>query len=586
MTCPLLQVDRLTVGFGSDAARSLAVSELSFCVGAGETLAIVGESGSGKSVTALSIMRLIEREGGVVAGGRILFSEDGLTQNNLASASEPEMRRIRGDRIAMIFQEPMTSLNPVLSIGAQLAEVLVLHRGASWAEALTQARQILDRVRIPDAARRLTQFPHELSGGMRQRVMIAMALLCRPRLLIADEPTTALDVTVQAQIIALLDELRRETGMSVLFISHDLGVVSQIADRIVVMRAGELKEEAATKELFSNPKHAYTQELLRAAPRLGAGILLDRPPADQPPVMSVKGLTKRFAIKQGWLRKTVANVHAVENVSFELFPGETLAIVGESGCGKSTLGRTLARLIQPDDGSIILNGVDVTHLSRAALQPLRRNIQMVFQDPYASLNPRLTVCDAITEPLIVHEPQMSREQRRKRAVDLLLRVGLAAEMVDRFPHQFSGGQRQRLCIARALCLGPKIIIADEAVSALDVSVQAQVLELMKQLQQDMGIAFIFISHDMAVVEKVSHRVAVMYLGQIVEIGPTRDVLTNPQHPYTRKLLASVPQTDFERPRSFASLEVSEVPSPLRPLGARIEHPPFIMAGPEHSFQAN
>ena len=585
MTCPLLQVERLTVGFGSGAARSLAVSELSFSVNAGETLAIVGESGSGKSVTALSIMRLIEREGGVVSGGRILFSEDSVTQNNLASSSEAEMRRIRGDRIAMIFQEPMTSLNPVLSIGAQLAEVLVLHRGASRTEALTQARQILDRVRIPDAARRLTQFPHELSGGMRQRVMIAMALLCRPRLLIADEPTTALDVTVQAQIIALLDELRREIGMSILFISHDLGVVSQIADRIVVMRAGELKEEAATRELFSNPKHAYTQELLRAAPRLGAGILLDRPPADQPPVMSVKGLTKRFAIKQGWLRKTVANVHAVENVSFELFPGETLAIVGESGCGKSTLGRSLARLIQPDDGSIILNGVDVTRLSRAALQPLRRNIQMVFQDPYASLNPRLTVCDAITEPLIVHEPQMSRAQRRKRAVDLLLRVGLAAEMVDRFPHQFSGGQRQRLCIARALCLGPKIIIADEAVSALDVSVQAQVLELMTQLQQDMGIAFIFISHDMAVVEKVSHRIAVMYLGQIVEIGPTRDVLTNPQHPYTRKLLASVPQTDFERPRSFASLEVSEVPSPLRPLGARIEHPPFIMAGAEHSFQA-
>ena len=586
MTCPLLQVDRLTVGFGSGVARSHAVSELSFCVGAGETLAIVGESGSGKSVTALSIMRLIEREGGVVAGGRIMFSEDGLTQNNLASASEPEMRRIRGDRIAMIFQEPMTSLNPVLSIGAQLAEVLILHRGASRTEALTQARQILDRVRIPDAARRLTQFPHELSGGMRQRVMIAMALLCRPRLLIADEPTTALDVTVQAQIIALLDELRRETGMSILFISHDLGVVSQIADRIVVMRAGELKEEAATKELFSKPKHVYTQELLRAAPRLGAGILLDRPAANQPPVMSVKGLTKRFAIKQGWLRKTVANVHAVENVSFELFPGETLAIVGESGCGKSTLGRSLARLIQPDDGSIILNGVDVTHLSRAALQPLRRHIQMVFQDPYASLNPRLTVCDAITEPLIVHEPQMSGAQRRKRAVDLLLRVGLAADMVDRFPHQFSGGQRQRLCIARALCLGPKIIVADEAVSALDVSVQAQVLELMKQLQQDMGISFIFISHDMAVVEKVSHRIAVMYLGQIVEIGPTRDVLTNPQHPYTRKLLASVPQTDFERPRSFASLEVSEVPSPLRSLGARIEHPPFIMAGAEHSYQAN
>ena len=585
MTCPLLQVDRLTIGFGSSNARSLAVSELSFCVGFGETLAIVGGSGSGKSVTALSIMRLIEREGGVVAGGRILFSEDGITQNNLASASEPEMRRIRGDRIAMIFQEPMTSLNPVMSIGAQLAEVLVLHRGASWAEAFMQARQILDRVRIPDAVRRLTQFPHELSGGMRQRVMIAMALLCRPRLLIADEPTTALDVTVQAQIIALLDELRSEIGMSILFISHDLGVVSQIADRIVVMRAGELKEEAATKELFSNPQHAYTQELLRAAPRLGAGILLDRPPGNQPPVMSVKGLTKRFAIKQGWLRKTVANVHAVENVSFELFPGETLAIVGESGCGKSTLGRSLARLIQPDDGSIILNGIDVTRLSRAAIQPLRRHIQMVFQDPYASLNPRLTVCDAITESLIVHEPQMSGANRRKRAVDLLLRVGLAADMVDRFPHQFSGGQRQRLCIARALCLGPKIIVADEAVSALDVSVQAQVLELMKQLQQEMGIAYIFISHDMAVVEKVSHRIAVMYMGQIVEIGPTRDLLTNPQHPYTKKLLASVPKMDLEYPKRFTALEVSEPPSPLRPPGARVEHPPFIFVGNEHSFQA-
>jgi len=585
MNFPLLQVERLTVGFGSGAARSLAVSELSFSVNAGETLAIVGESGSGKSVTALSIMRLIEREGGMVAGGRILFSEDGLTQKNLATASEFEMRRIRGDRLAMIFQEPMTSLNPVLSIGSQLAEVLVLHRGATRADALTQARQILDRVRIPDAARRLKQFPHELSGGMRQRVMIAMALLCRPRLLIADEPTTALDVTVQAQIISLLDELRREIGMSILFISHDLGVVSQIADSIVVMRAGELKEVAATKELFSNPQHAYTQELLRAAPRLGTGILLDRPPAEQPPVMSVKGLTKRFPIKQGLLRKTVANVHAVEQVSFELFPGETLAIVGESGCGKSTLGRSLARLIQPDLGSIILNGVDVTRLSRSALQPLRRDIQMVFQDPYASLNPRLTICDAITEPLIVHEPRMSRAQRRTRAIDLLLRVGLAADMVDRFPHQFSGGQRQRLCIARALCLGPKIIVADEAVSALDVSVQAQVLDLMKQLQRDTGIAFIFISHDMAVVEKVSHRIAVMYLGQFVEIGPTRDVLTNPQHPYTKKLLASVPQPDFERPRSYASLEVSEVPSPLHPLGARLEHPPFIFAGAEHSFQA-
>jgi len=585
VNCPLLQVERLTVGFGSSVVKTLAVSELSFSVVAGETVAIVGESGSGKSVTALSIMRLIEREGGTLVGGRILLSEDSVSQTDLALASEQELRRIRGDRIAMIFQEPMTSLNPVLSIGAQLAEVLVLHRGASWAAAMAQARQILDRVRIPDAARRLSQFPHELSGGMRQRVMIAMALLCRPRLLIADEPTTALDVTVQAQIIALLDELRREIGMSILFISHDLGVVSQLADRIIVMRAGVMREEAATKELFLSPKDNYTQELLRAAPRLGSGVLLDRPTAGKTPVLSVKGLTKRFAVKQGWLRKTIANVHAVENVSFELFPAETLAIVGESGCGKSTLGRSIARLIQPDDGSVVLNGVDITRLSRAALQPMRRDIQMVFQDPYASLNPRLNVGDAITEPLIVHEPQVSRESRRKRATELLLRVGLTAEMIDRFPHQFSGGQRQRLCIARALCLEPKIIIADEAVSALDVSVQAQVLELMKKLQVELGISFVFISHDMGVVEKVSHRIAVMYLGQIVEIGPTRDVLTNPQHPYTRKLLASVPQTDFERPRCFASFEVSEVPSPLRPIGAKIDHPPFISIKAEHSFQA-
>ena len=573
---PLLSVEALRVGFGGgrERAPALAIDDLSFAIQPGESVALVGESGSGKSVTALSIMRLIEREGGQILGGRIVLSDGEAPAVDLAKADEPTMRRLRGDRIAMIFQEPMTSLNPVLTIGLQLAEVLELHRGMSRTAALAEARRLLDRVRIPDAARRLAQFPHELSGGMRQRVMTAMALLCRPALLIADEPTTALDVTVQAQILALMDELRREIGMSLLFITHDLGVVAEIADRVVVMRHGVKREEASVGDVFARPRDAYTRDLLAAVPRLGTG----SPPAPRPteagPVLSVRDLVKRFPVRRGLLRRTVAHVHAVEGVSFDLYPGETLAIVGESGCGKSTTGRTIARLIDASEGQVVLQGRDITHLSRQAMQPLRRDIQFIFQDPYASLNPRLSALEAVTEPLAIHEPQLTHTQLRARAADLLVRVGLEEAHLDRFPHQFSGGQRQRLCIARALSVSPKVIVADEPVSALDVSVQAQVIALMKQLQEEIGLSYIFISHDMGVVERISHRVAVMYLGQIVEIGPTADVLREPRHPYTQRLLASVPIPDPTRRRARTLPDTGDVPSAVRALGVTI--PPTMM----------
>ena len=563
---PLLRVENLRVVFGrpQSSARP-AVNDLSFSVQPGECVALVGESGSGKSVSALSVMRLIEREGGRIEDGRIHFAdEDGAV--DLVGLDEPAMRRIRGNRIAMIFQEPMTSLNPVLQVGDQLAEVLQLHKGLDRAGAFADARRMLDRVRIPDADRRIRQYPHELSGGMRQRVMTAMALLCRPRLLIADEPTTALDVTVQAQILALIDELRRDIGMAVLFITHDLGVVAEVADRVVVMRHGDKREEATTAELFAAPRDAYTRELLDAVPRLGFGKPPAAPARGAEPVLSVRNLVKRFPIRKGLTRRTVANVHAVEGVSFDLHAGETLAIVGESGCGKSTTGRAAARLIDISEGTVTLRGQDVTHLTRAAMQPLRRNIQFIFQDPYASLNPRLSAFEAVTEPLAIHEPSLSREQLRERAGALLRRVGLEEAHLDRFPHQFSGGQRQRLCIARALSVNPQVIVADEPVSALDVSVQAQVIALMKELQEELGLSYIFISHDMGVVERISHRVAVMYLGQIVEIGPTAEVLGRPRHPYTRKLLASVPCGDPGRRPDRAFLDAEDLPSPVRTVG--------------------
>ena len=564
---PLIEVENLSVEFRSDRATVQAVKSLSFSIGAGETVAIVGESGSGKSVTALSIMGLIGREGGTVTGGRIRFHAGGREVRDLTRVDERTLRRIRGDRIAMIFQEPMTSLNPVFTIGDQLAETFVLHQGLSRAEAAQRAIGMLERVRIADARRRLTQYPHELSGGMRQRVMIAMALACRPALLVADEPTTALDVTIQAEILTLIRELQREIGMAVLFITHDLAVVAEIADRVVVMRDGEKAEEAEVGAFFAAPNHPYSMALLAAVPRLGTAHR--RPaPSNAAPVLEVEGLVRRFPVRRGVLRRHAGDVHAVTDVSFTLRPGETLGLVGESGCGKSTTGRALMRLIEPTAGRVRIAGRDVSGLTGAALRAMRRDVQMIFQDPYASLNPRLTAFASVTEPLAVLEPSMNRDARRAVAERLMLRVGLEPAHLDRYPHQFSGGQRQRLAIARALSLGPKVIVADEPVSALDVSVRAQVIELMRELQRDLGVAYLFISHDMAVIEQVAHRVAVMYCGEIVEIGPTATVLGDPRHDYTRRLIAAVPVADPRRRPGDRTADTTDLASPIRPVGWR------------------
>ena len=540
---------------------------------------MVGESGSGKSVTALSIMRLTARGSSRVEGSAKLCGQELLT------LSETEARRIRGNEIAMIFQEPMTALNPVLTIGFQIAEVLRLHRGLSSAAAEAEAVRLLEKVRMPAAKSRFHEYPHRFSGGMRQRVMIAMALACKPKLLIADEPTTALDVTIQAQILELIKELQREENMSVLFITHDMAVVAEIADRTVVMYDGESVESGATSEIFARPQHPYTRALLAAVPRLGSMQGRARPMrfpvvdralgvSDMPcevsdtvdavsaPVLTVSNLTTRFDIRSGLLGTITGRIHAVENVSFSVQAGQTLALVGESGCGKSTTGRSVLRLIEPLSGSVMLGGTDVLKLGQAALFKQRRHMQMIFQDPFASLNPRLTVGSAIAEPLLTNK-LANRKQAREQVAELLRRVGLQPDMVDRYPHEFSGGQRQRICIARALAMEPKLIVADEAVSALDVSVKAQVVNLMLELQERMGLAYLFISHDMAVVERVSHRVAVMYLGEIVEIGSREAIFGNPQHPYTRRLLAGVPIADPARRGLKKAIGNEEIKNPVR-----------------------
>jgi ABC-type microcin C transport system duplicated ATPase subunit YejF len=581
----LLSVQGLSVEFRTARGTIAAVRDLSFDVRCGETVAIVGESGSGKSVTALSVLRLVEREGGTITSGRIRFRHKSGVETDLRQLPERALQHVRGDEISMIFQEPMTSLNPLLTIGAQIAEVLVQHHDCNARDALQRALDMLKVVRMPDPERRLTQYPHELSGGMRQRVMIAMALLCRPSLLIADEPTTALDVTIQAQILELIRTLQEEFGMAVLFITHDMGIVAEFADRVVVMHQGRKVEENEVRRLFAAPADTYTQRLLAAVPRLGRETIgHGLPEGGRPPVLEVANLTKRFPVRRGLLKRTVGYVHAVEDVSFALRAGETIGLVGESGCGKSTTGRTLMKLTEPTAGSIRIAGEDVTGLSRAAMRARRRHIQMIFQDPYASLNPRLSALAAVTEPLEIHE-RLSRGERRERAAALLTRVGLSPDHLDRYPHQFSGGQRQRLAIARALALGPRVIVADEPVSALDVSVQAQVIELMKELQRVLGVAYIFISHDMAVVEKMSHRVAVMYLGEIVEMGPATAVLHDPRHAYTKRLLASVPVADPAVRRPRLPLDASEVPSPIRPLGWQAPRRPLAEVAPGHFVRA-
>ena len=618
---PVLDIADLCVRFATTDRVVEAVRHLSLTISRGETVAVVGESGSGKSVTALSVMRLVEHGGGRIVAGRIDFQRPRGGRVDLAQAAPATLRTIRGAEIAMIFQEPMTSLNPVFPVGDQIAESIRLHQGKDAAAARAEALAMLDQVRIPEARQVLTRFPHQLSGGMRQRVMIAMALSCRPALLIADEPTTALDVTIQAQILALIRLLQDEMHMAVMFITHDMGVVAEVADRVVVMYRGEKVEEGEATRLFAAPVAPYTKALLSAVPRLGSmrdvdlprkfplvsmdGVTRDAPaesatpaaptPAhgqptgapdrDASPLLKVRDLTTRFDVRSGFFGRVERRVHAVEKVSFDLAAGETLALVGESGCGKSTTGRSLLRLVDIDGGSMEFEGRDIATLPAGELRDLRRDIQMIFQDPFASLDPRLTVGFSIAEPLYVHGVARGREAE-ERVAWLLSHVGLAPEHARRYPHEFSGGQRQRIAIARALALNPRIIVADEAVSALDVSIQAQIVNLLIDLQAEFGLSFIFISHDMAVVERVSHRVAVMYLGQIVEIGPRRAVFGDPQHPYTRKLMSAVPVADPSRRRRKRELSSEEIPSPIRRVGDNPSVEPLREVAPGHYVAAH
>ncbi|SAI39347.1 ABC transporter ATP-binding protein [Bordetella ansorpii] len=601
----VVQVENLSVRFNTPTRTVDAVRDLSFHVDRGETLAIVGESGSGKSVTSLSLMRLVEYGGGRIVSGNMQLRRRSGEVFDLARAEESSLQRVRGADVAMIFQEPMTSLNPSFTAGVQIAEALQLHQGLDAAAARAETLRMLERVRIPEARAILDRYPHQLSGGMRQRVMIAMALSCKPQLLIADEPTTALDVTIQAQILQLIRQLQEEMDMGVIFITHDMGVVAEVADRVLVMYRGDKVEEGTSDAVFAEPRHNYTRALLSAVPRLGAMQGTSQPapfpllrvdgvteqPAtvaegattvrhEQGPLLKVRGLTTRFDIASGIFGNVKKRVHAVEQVSFDLYSGETLSLVGESGCGKTTTGRSLLQLVKSQGGSIEFDGQNIGSLRGSAMQSLRRHIQFIFQDPFASLDPRMTVGYSIMEPLLIHRVARGR-QAEERVRWLMDKCGLMPDMIDRYPHEFSGGQRQRISIARALALNPKVVIADESVSALDVSIQAQIVNLLLDLQRELGVSFLFISHDMAVVERVSHRVAVMYLGQIVEIGPRQAIFENPQHPYTRKLMAAVPIADPQRRHRQRSLLVDEIPSPVRNVGDEPVVQPLVQVGEGH-----
>jgi peptide/nickel transport system ATP-binding protein len=572
------------------------VRGVGFHIDAGETLAVVGESGSGKTVTSLAMMRLLP-ERIAKTTGRIRIQD-----RDILALSEPEMQQVRGKTASMIFQEPMMSLNPILTAGFQVKEVLRHHMAMSNSQAEAEALRLLDRVRIPDPRRRLNEYPHTFSGGMRQRIMIAIALACQPKLLIADEPTTALDVTIQAQILDLLRELQRESGAAILFVTHDMGVVADIADRVLVMRDGRAIESNAVHEIFRNPQNEYTRILIGAVPKLGdmrghAGPrkfgTVDavpitnceaRPAAAGNPLLEVKDLVARFPIRGGLFSRTVGHVHAVENVSFTIGRGETLAFVGESGCGKSTTGRSILGLTEHRAGRIVFDGMDILADRKRSLPLLRRKAQMIFQDPLGSLDPRQKIGSVVAEPILCHR-LASPAEARDRANFLLERVGLDPKMASRLPHEFSGGQRQRICIARALALEPKLVIADEAVSALDVSVKAQVVDLLLDLQEEFGLSYLFISHDMAIVERISHRIAVMYLGEIVEIGPRAAVIEGPRHPYTRKLLSAVPTPVPSRSRERKPLGVAEdLPSSVRPLGYEPRPQQYQEVGPGHFIQ--
>ena len=586
---PLLSVRSLSVEFNVPGGRFKAVDGVSFDVHAGRTLAIVGESGSGKSVTSQAIMRLTDYSGGHITKGQVLFHSPSSGALDLTTAGDDTLRRIRGNEIAMIFQEPMTSLNPVFTIGNQIAEALILHQGMTVAQARAQTLVLLHKVRLPDAERLADSYPHSLSGGMRQRVMIAMALSCQPSLLIADEPTTALDVTIQAQILNIIRELQRDLNTAVMFITHDMGVVAQMADDVVVMWRGRPVEQGPVEQIFHSPQHPYTRALLSAVPKLGSMqgqplpkrtplIVLD---GDTPrevgttqvqdtvdvtkTLLSVDKLTTRFDVGHSLWGRVTHRVHAVEQVSLKIYPGETLALVGESGSGKSTIGKTLQQLVPASGGTVLFNGQDVQSLDAAGRQRIKQEIQYIFQDPFAALDPRKTIGFSIAEPIHTHRLLSSDAAIQKRLAELLHDVGLSPEHLKRYPHELSGGQRQRVCIARALACNPQLIIADESVSALDVSIQAQIIDLLMELQARLKLSYLFITHDMAVVEKISHRVAVMYLGQIVEIGSRQDIFENPQHPYTQKLLAAVPIAEPGRTIDARLIE-GEIPSPVRKVG--------------------
>ncbi|MBB4124145.1 ABC transporter ATP-binding protein [Martelella radicis] len=594
---PVLSVQNLTTSFYAEGDWRSVVRNVSFDVMPGETLAIVGESGSGKSVTSLSIMGLLPRDMSRVEGRILLDGRD------LLQASDREMRATRGADVSMIFQEPMTSLNPLFTIGDQISEAIRCHSDVSKKEARAETIRLLEKVRIPSAASRFDEYPHRFSGGMRQRVMIAMALAARPKLLIADEPTTALDVTIQGQILDLIKTLQEEEGTSVLFITHDMGVVAEIADRTVVMFRGEQVESGKTSDIFANSREPYTRALLSAVPVLGsmsgtqlperfpitdvktgditpAAVSKDTVARAERPVLETRNLSVRFDIHSGLFSRLSGRVHAAENVSFKLHAGETLSLVGESGCGKSTTGRAIMRLLEPDSGEVLVDGEDVLGYDGRSMRKLRQSVQMIFQDPFASLNPRMTVGEAVAEPYLEHRLG-TRQEARDMVSDILDKVGLTPDMAKRYPHEFSGGQRQRICIARALALNPKVIIADESVSALDVSIKAQVINLMLDLQESMNIAFLFISHDMAVVERVSHQVAVMYLGEIVEIGPRDAVFSNPQHPYTRKLMQAVPIPDPARLGMKRGGQVDDLKSPIRPLDYAAKKQNYSEVSPGH-----
>lgn len=572
----LLEIKNLTVEFITEEGIQTAVNDVSFSLGRGKTLGLVGESGSGKSVTCLSIMRLIQRPPGRIPNGEIIFQYDTNTNIDLLKTSKRKIRDFRGNLISMIFQEPMTSLNPVHKCGAQIVESIKMHYNVSKKAAKQRAIKLLEEVEIKEPEKIFNSYPHQISGGQKQRVMIAMAMSCNPKLLIADEPTTALDVTVQKSILQLMKRLQEKHGTSIIFITHDLGVIAEIADEVAVMFHGDIVEKGSVKEIFTNPKHPYTKGLIACRPPLDKRLKhlptvedflneqeiaekevqelikanIISPEArkesldkiyEKKPILQIKNLNKNYVIARDFRGRIKAEKEAVKDISFDLYPGETLGLVGGSGCGKTTLGRTILNLIPATSGEILYKGFDIRKLDQKGQRALRKEIQIIFQDPYSSLNPRMTIGDAIIEPMTVHHLGKDRKDRKQKAYELLKKVGLEEKHFERYPHEFSGGQRQRICIARTLAVEPEFIICDESVSALDVSVQAQVLNLLNELKKEYGFTYIFISHDLSVVKFMSDRIIVMEQGEMIEIGEADEVYNNPKSAVTQELIESVPK---------------------------------------------